>query len=101
MKRIAILAYPGCSGAQVLGLHDSLLLANRVASRILGRQAAFDVRIVGVAGRSVGAAGGVRLGVERSFKRPDLLVVPGFALSEADVDQNLRQLTREIRLIRS
>jgi len=100
MKRIAILAYPGCSGAQVLGLHDSMLLANRVASEILRREAVFDVRIVGVAGRSVSAAGGVRLGLEKGFKRPDLLVVPGFALAELDIDENLRKLAGEISLIR-
>lgn len=100
MKRIAILAYPGCSGAQVLGLHDSMLLANRVASEVLGREAAFDVRIIGVGGRSTKVAGGVRLGVEKGFRRPDLLVVPGFALGEPDIDESLRLLAGEVRFIR-
>ena len=99
MKSIAILAYPGCSGAQVLGLHDSMLLANRVSSEVLGREAAFDVRVVAVAGRSVNAAGGIRLGVEKTFARPDLLVVPGFALNEGDIDQNLVALAAQVRLI--
>jgi transcriptional regulator GlxA family with amidase domain len=99
MKRVAILAYPGCSGAQVLGLHDSMLLANRVASEVLGREAAFDVRVVGVAGRSVKAAGGIRLGVERSFAHPDLLVVPGFALNEQGIDENLALLDAQVRFI--
>jgi transcriptional regulator GlxA family with amidase domain len=100
MKRIAILAYPGCSGAQVLGLHDSMLLANRVASQILRREAVFEVRIVGVAGRSVTAAGGVRLGLEKNFKRPDLLVVPGFALAEPDIDESLQRLAGQVRFVR-
>ena len=98
-KRVAILAYPECSGAQVLGLHDSMLLANRVASEILGRQAVFDVRVVGVAGRSVTAAGGVRVGLTRTFRHPDLVVVPGFALSGENIDQSLSALRREIEFI--
>jgi transcriptional regulator GlxA family with amidase domain len=99
MKRIAILAYPGCSGAQVLGLHDSMLLANRVSSEVLGREAAFDVRVVAVAGRSVPAAGGIRLGVERTFSHPDLLVVPGFALNEQGIDENLVALVAQVQFI--
>jgi len=99
MKNIAILGYPGCSGAQVLGLHDSMLLANRVASEVLGREAAFDVRVVAVGGRSVNAAGGVRLGVEKTFAHPDLLVVPGFALAEQDVAENLEALAAQVRYI--
>jgi transcriptional regulator GlxA family with amidase domain len=99
LKRVAILAYPKCSGAQVLGLHDSMLLANRVASQILGTQAIFDVRVVGVAGRSVTAAGGVRVGLTRTFRDPDLVVVPGFALSEEKLDESLRALRKEIGFI--
>lgn len=99
MKNVAILAYSGCSGAQVLGLHDSLLLANRVSSEVLGREAAFDVRVVGVAGRSVNAAGGIRLGVARTSARPDLLIVPGFALNEQSIDENLDALSAQVRFI--
>jgi len=65
MKSIAILAYPGCSGAQVLGLHDSMLLANRVAVEILRIQPIFEVRVTGLSGRSVTAAGGIRMSVGR------------------------------------
>ena len=99
MKNVAILAYSGCSGAQVLGLHDSLLLANRVSSEVLGRAAAFDVRVVGVAGRSVNAAGGIRLGVERTFAHPDLLIVPGFALNGQEIDDTLTGLAAQVRFI--
>ncbi|HKO52177.1 MAG TPA: helix-turn-helix domain-containing protein [Polyangiaceae bacterium] len=99
MKSIAILAYPGCSGAQVLGLHDSLLLANRVSSEVLGREAAFAVRVVGVTGRSVPAAGGIRLSVERASSHPDLLIVPGFALNEQGIDENLTALAAHVRFI--
>lgn len=99
MKSVAILAYPGCSGAQVLGLHDSLLLANRVSSEVLGQEPAFAVSVVGVTGRSVNAAGGIRLGVKRAFPHPDLLIVPGFALNEHSIDENLVLLDAHVRFI--
>jgi len=99
MKSIAILAYPGCSGAQVLGLHDSMLLANRVAVEILRIQPIFEVRVTGLSGRSVTAAGGIRMSVGRQQQAPDFLVVPGFALAEDGVDECLKSYDEHIRFI--
>src|SRR5260370_769332 len=99
MKRIAILAYPGCSGAQVLGLHDSILLANRVAMEILRMQPVFEVRVTGTSGRSVTAAGGIRMSVARPQPAPDLLVVPGFALAEDGVEDCLLAYGEQIGFI--
>src|SRR5258708_2202108 len=101
MKRVSILAYPGCSGAQLFALYDSLLLANLVAQVRLGRPSpVFDVRIVGVSGRSVVAAGGVRVGLKRLHTRPDLVVVPGFESPPIGAIQNsLGALAGQVRFV--
>ncbi|MDG2526691.1 helix-turn-helix domain-containing protein [Stenotrophomonas sp. HITSZ_GD] len=76
--RIAILAYDGCMGAEVLGLSDVLLVANRIqAYRAPDAPAPFDVSIVGTRAGTVRLAGGVGLSVE-AVGAYDLLVVPAF-----------------------
>ena len=99
MVRVAILAYPGCSGAQVLGLYDSLRLANRVSVMVLGRDPIFDARVVGVSGRSARAAGGVRIGLVKPSSRTDILVVPGFALADDGTKEILGKLGAQARFI--
>lgn len=74
--RISILAFDGCLGAEVFGLADVLLIANRVAAG-RGGPAPFEVSVVSVRGGSVDAAGGVRLATGRPGPA-DLLVVPAF-----------------------
>jgi len=99
--KIAMLAYPGCLGAELFGFGDSLLIAERLARAVLGdTRALFDVRMVGVAGRSVLAAGGIRIGLHRPHRRPDLLVVPGFEFGRiADLRPRLRLLRRETAFV--
>ncbi|HYG06725.1 MAG TPA: helix-turn-helix domain-containing protein [Stenotrophomonas sp.] len=76
--RIAILAYDGCMGAEVLGLSDLLLVANRIHAYRTPQQAQpFDVSIVGTRAGTVRLAGGVGLSVQAAGAF-DLLVVPAF-----------------------
>ena len=76
---ISVLAYDGCLGAELFGLADVLLVANRVWRARGGTgPEPFDVRVVGLSGRSVRVTGGLSLRVRRPAGRPDLLVVPGF-----------------------
>jgi len=95
--KIAMLAYPGCLGAELFGFGDSLLVAERLAHAVLGdTRLRFDVRMIGVAGRSVVAAGGIRIGLHRPHRRPDLLVVPGFEFGRiAELPARLRALRRQ------
>ncbi|MDQ1817648.1 helix-turn-helix domain-containing protein [Massilia sp. CCM 9210] len=82
-KRIAILAYSGCMGMEVFGLCDTLLLANRVAVAIDGAgPPLFEVTVTSLGGGNVTAAGGIPIGTRKPGARPDLLVVPGMALSD-------------------
>lgn len=76
--RVAILAYDGCMGAEVLGLSDVLLVANRIhALRSPGARPPFSVQIIGTRAGTVRLAGGARLSVTAPAPF-DLLVVPAF-----------------------
>jgi transcriptional regulator GlxA family with amidase domain len=82
--RIAILAYADCMGLEIFGVADVLLVANLVAQG-MGKTHAkpFDIRVVGLHGRVVQAAGGIGLGVTRPRGKFDLLIVPGLQVSQA------------------
>jgi transcriptional regulator GlxA family with amidase domain len=99
--KIAMLAYPGCLGSELLGMSDSLLVAERLSLAFLkDARVRFDLRMVGVAGRSVLAAGGIRLGLQAAHRRPDLLVVPGLDFSRmADLGARLETLNPQSRYI--
>lgn len=101
MLKIAMLAYPGCLGSELLGMSDSLLVAERLSDALLkDSRVRFDLRMVGVAGRSVLAAGGIRLGLQAAHRRPDLLVVPGFEFRRmADLGAHLERLTAQSRYV--
>ena len=100
---IAMLAYPNCLASELFGFCDSLLIAERLAHTVLkDTRRLFDVRMIGVAGRSVVAAGGIRIGLQTPHRRPDLLVVPGFEFGRmAEIRPRLQTLTRETRSIAS
>ncbi len=100
MRRIAILAYPGCMGMGVSGVCDTLLLANRVAERLGAAKAPFDVRVVSIGAKSVLTAGGFWLLPEAVPRVFDLLVVPGFDLSSSDAMRQAMSLSAEMDLIR-
>lgn len=99
--RVAILAYDGCMGAEVLGLSDVLLVANRISTlRSPDRPAPFSVTIIGARAGQVRLAGGAQLSVAapQSF---DLLVVPAFDFNSADdITSALVALDEEKVLIR-
>ena len=60
--RVAILAYDGCMGAEVLGLSDVLLVANRISSmRAPEAPLPFSVSIIGTQAGVVRLAGGYRV----------------------------------------
>ncbi|HEY0333504.1 MAG TPA: helix-turn-helix domain-containing protein [Stenotrophomonas sp.] len=98
--RIAILAYDGCMGAEVLGLSDVLLVANRIqAYRSPDEEPPFSVSIVGACEGSVRLAGGARLSVEAPLSY-DLLVVPAFDFGiDTPMEQTLAGLQAEKALI--
>lgn len=98
--RIAILAYDGCMGAEVLGLSDILLVANRIhAYRAPEQPAPFAVSIVGVGSGTVRLAGGASLSVQPPGAF-DLLVVPAFDFgADAPLEETLRRLHAEQALI--
>lgn len=86
--RVAVLAYDGCFAAEVFGLTDVLLIANRVATGRGLTEEPFDVSVVGARDGVVHAAGGHSIGVARTTRRElrrcDALVVPGFELLPGD-----------------
>jgi transcriptional regulator GlxA family with amidase domain len=99
--RVSILAYDGCLGAEVFGLADILLIANRV-SRIARptEPLPFEVSVIGVRGGAIDLAGGARLSVRRPPVRTDLLVVPAFDMADIDdLDGIMNTLAPEIRFI--
>ena len=73
---ICILAFHDCMGMEVFALHDTIRLANRVAGVLPGTHPLLDVRVIGLAGSSVVASGGLRIGVERPPKKMKILLVP-------------------------
>lgn len=100
--RIAILAYEGSLGVEIFGLLDTLLIANRIA-RAFGNMGPepFDVHLLGLAGRNVHFAGGIRVGVSRPSGAFDLLIVPGLEMDRrVDWDVKLASLQRELGFIR-
>lgn len=99
--RVAILAYDGCMGAEVLGLSDVLLVANRISSlRTPDAPAPFAVSIIGAQAGLVRLAGGARLSVSAPAAF-DLLVVPAFDFNNGeDISVALAGLEEEKTLIR-
>jgi transcriptional regulator GlxA family with amidase domain len=96
--RVSILAFDGCLGAEVFGLADLLLIANRIGAG-RGGPAPFEVRVVSVGGGSVDAAGGVRLATRRPAPT-DLLVVPAFDLEGGGaLDRVLARLAPEVAFL--
>jgi transcriptional regulator GlxA family with amidase domain len=88
-------------GAEVLGLSDVLLVANRISGlRAPEAPAPFSVSIIGTRAGQIRLAGGARLSVEApsSF---DLLVVPAFDFNSGDeITTALAGLEEEKILIR-
>jgi transcriptional regulator GlxA family with amidase domain len=82
--RIALLAYTGCMGLEVFGIHDVLLTARHVANAI-GRAPAqpIDVQLVSVQARRVTAAGGLVIQAQRPTGRFDWLIVPGLEVVQS------------------
>lgn len=99
--RVSILAYDGCLAAEIFGLADVLLIANRMARFRRPRDPEpFEVTVIGARGGSVEAAGGVALGVQAPPPACDLLVVPAFDLASlAELDRVLGALGPEIAFI--
>ena len=101
-KRIAVLAYQGCFGAEVFGLADVLRIANHVAAGLRHAGGApFHVSLIGASRGAIEIAGGTAIVVERLRGPIDLLVVPGFDFgSPAEIEARLRGLRPEVALIR-
>ncbi|MHB8392264.1 MAG: GlxA family transcriptional regulator [Acidobacteriaceae bacterium] len=100
--RIAILVYEGCMATQVFGIADILRIATDI-DRSLGnpRPMAFDVHVIGLAGRTVKVAGGISVGVKRPTGKFDLLIVPGLEISQREEwSAKLAPLSRELGFIR-
>lgn len=99
--RVAILAYDGCMGAEVLGLSDVLLVANRLSKlRAPDAPMPFTVSIIGTQAKQVRLAGGASLSVEAPVPF-DLLVVPAFDFNNAeDISTAMAGLEEEKALIR-
>ncbi|GLQ89863.1 GlxA family transcriptional regulator [Dyella flagellata] len=99
--RVAILAYDGCMGAEVLGLSDILLVANRISMmRTPDAPPPFSVTIIGTRAGQVRLAGGTQLLVAAPSPF-DLLVVPAFDINSADdIASALADLDEEKALIR-
>lgn len=99
--RVAILAYDGCMGAEVLGLSDVLLVANRISAlRKPELPAPFEVALVGARAGQVRLAGGAQLSVAAPAAF-DLLVVPAFDYGDsAQISTRLAGLDDEKALIR-
>ena len=101
--RIGVLAYDGCFGAEIFGLTDLLLIANRVAqARGIARHDLFGVSVIGATGEPVRTAGGFPVGATRWHRRLDALVVPGYELVPTqDLDAKLAGWTRESAFVAS
>ena len=99
--RVAILAYDGCMGAEVFGLSDVLLVANRLSRlRTPDAPTPFSVSIIGARAGQVRLAGGAQVSVV-SPTPFDLLVVPAFDFNATEeIDAILAVLDEEKSLIR-
>jgi transcriptional regulator GlxA family with amidase domain len=100
--RIAILAFPGCMGSEILAINDVLLLAGHIASAQRSAPVAVStVEVVGLAGRPVPLAGGLMLATQRPAGHYDVVIVPGLEISQLnDWDAKLAPLQRELAFIR-
>ncbi|WP_052668612.1 GlxA family transcriptional regulator [Nitriliruptor alkaliphilus] len=101
-QRIAVLAYEGCLGTEILAIADLLLIANRIAAANGERSG--DLFEVCVVGREpvVTTAAGVPLHAQPLRVDIDALVVPGFDLgSPRHVDRSLANWTSEVAYIAS
>lgn len=98
--RVAILAYDGCMGAEVFGLSDVLLVANRLLRlRTPEAPVPFSVSIIGARAGQVRFAGGTQVSVA-SPTPFDLLVVPAFDFNTfEEIDAILSVLDEEKLLI--
>jgi transcriptional regulator GlxA family with amidase domain len=97
---ICILAFHDCMAMEVFALYDTIRLANRVAGALPGTYPLLDVRVIGLAGSSVVASGGLRIGVERPPKKMKILLVPGVDLcNPAAASQANPALARETEFI--
>jgi transcriptional regulator GlxA family with amidase domain len=100
--RIAVLAYDGCMGAEVFGLADTLLIANRISTlRRPTEPPPFACSIVAAGRTQVTLAGGAVL-QPAARAAADLLVVPAFDFSSArEIDAIVARLAPEIAMIRA
>lgn len=100
--RIAVLAYPGCMGAQVFGIAEVLGIAMDIAGVATQKGApSFAVQIVALQGRTVRIAGGIAVSAARARGRYDLLIVPGLEISrQVNWSDKLAPLAREVAFIR-
>ncbi len=104
--RIALLAYPGCLGTELLGLADLLRLAGQLA-QAMGPEASravqrpIVVELVALRPGPVRLAGGFALSPGRPRGRYELLLVPGMELGRIDeLETRLQGLAEEQRFIR-
>src|ERR1700742_1091746 len=98
---VGVLGYDGCLDAEVFGIVDLLLFANRIAAAVDGaREDRFRVTVVAREASEVVTAGGVVLRAARWHQGFDLLVVPGFDLrSPRHVDRALERWRPEIAYV--
>jgi len=100
--RIDVLAYDGCFAAEIVGLMDVLTIANAVSAALMpGTNAPFQARITSVRGGQITAAGGIVLSTHAARRRPDQLVVPGFAFAQMDeLEDRLGSWSAELAYLR-
>ena len=101
LKRIAILAYDGCMGAQVFAVADVLLIAGHLAREFNHpEQSPFELEVIGLHGRTVSCAGGLSLGVQKPSGSYDLLIIPGPEISRSQqLPLTLGGLGAQVRFI--
>ncbi|MBC3910510.1 GlxA family transcriptional regulator [Undibacterium umbellatum] len=100
--RIAILVYEACTGSQVFGITDVLRIGMDLGLDIKARKGpAFDIELIGLAGKSIKIAGGISVGIKRPAGKYDLLIVPGLEINRhVDWDKRLASLSRELAFIK-
>jgi transcriptional regulator GlxA family with amidase domain len=101
--RVGVLAYHGCLGAEIFGLADLLLFANRIAAAVDGaHDDLFQVTVAARETSDVITAGGFALRATRWHGGFDTLVIPGFELrSPRHVGGAIEQWRPEIAFIAS
>lgn len=100
--RIAILAYPGCVGAEIFAVVDVLRLAGHLARAQRTPPAMrLELQVVGLRGRHVTMAGGLVLSVQQPAAAIDVLIVPGLDIDRLDDwEALLAPLQRELAFVR-